>query len=922
MSNSHMLNIDKLFKWKQGAQESSAFPQVINPEKQPCFIPLRQVTEYLKDTRRLRDILSELFLGLDLPVSTETIQKYYPRIFLILVLIERGQYIERFVEHEELRDEKLPFHTKPENFPEIPDLYQQFYNQQWEFCPYTFVHQANEKIPAHRILPFTQYERCGNGGNASIHRVFLLPDYNKLRPVETTGKNSNLSSQELNTFVVKTYRSRDAEKYYDAEKRAFLKFRRSENLIKFYGSFIYNDTYNLILENANGGSLEDYFQKVTPPSTEEDILAFWKRLLGPVTALLEVHNGGSGDDAAKAPVFQGWHQDVKPTNILVVNFKDETPYSCQFKLGDLGLSHFMKTSSRNETYGSDTSGTRTYGAPECCRPDDDIRNIPLQIKQSVDIWSIGCVYCEAVVWVMLGRGGLEGYRQRRQKETDSRGCGDRGCFHDGTGTLTCALDYPNTILEKKQKRECDTVTEHIFEVVRKALRSDSEARPTAKILRTDILDILTLQQKRTAASRRNTAPVILQNGIQVNGPELPPLTPPGAPGWRPRRQGPELPGPSSASGRNISTRRNAHTRSSGPSCDVSCDTDGRRGFGGMDTSPVNSPTNMSTDSLTSPRPLPDRPTGTQATGGLLRWSMISTSTVGLPRNENLPFLGVSQALHWKADAKNSDPKIVNWISAVLHMKRSSVRPRLQDEWLLTNLKERDLIFLIDDTNSMKNHWGNVDMIFGLLAYMVKDVDPDGIELFFSSAEKGFKGKNTSELSKMLKKRHDKHSTDTSGIRERLNELFKRYLDDYDNGNRPQTGLFPRKPASFKEKGRMTIYVFTDGEWYQDPRVDVENLIMSFIKDLRKRNIKRKRVGIQFITFDVAKGSEKDKFFEKLDWGLSPNRSYDIVDAEPFEKNVWKMLLGSINKLFDDDDDGSLSTYQQQLSLASPHDVPE
>ena len=48
---------------------------------------------------------------------------------------------------------------------------------------------------------------------------------------------------------------------------------------------------------------------------------------------------------------------------------------------------------------------------------------------------------------------------------------------------------------------------------------------------------------------------------------------------------------------------------------------------------------------------------------------------------------------------------------------------------------------------------------------------------------------------------------------------------------------------------------------------------------------------------------------------------DIVDTEPYDGNVWKMLLGAINKWFDDDpkEDGKndLATDGNNYTLGHP-----
>ena len=57
-----------------------------------------------------------------------------------------------------------------------------------------------------------------------------------------------------------------------------------------------------------------------------------------------------------------WHQDVKPSNILVVSNGQASPYNYQFKLADLGTSHFKRTfQNQMDVSDRDTYGTRAYG---------------------------------------------------------------------------------------------------------------------------------------------------------------------------------------------------------------------------------------------------------------------------------------------------------------------------------------------------------------------------------------------------------------------------------------------------------------------------------------------------------------------------------------------------------------------------------
>lgn len=57
-----------------------------------------------------------------------------------------------------------------------------------------------------------------------------------------------------------------------------------------------------------------------------------------------------------------WHQDIDPSNILVVSRGESSVYDCDFKIADLGLSHFKKYAQLPENdVAQDTFGTSAYG---------------------------------------------------------------------------------------------------------------------------------------------------------------------------------------------------------------------------------------------------------------------------------------------------------------------------------------------------------------------------------------------------------------------------------------------------------------------------------------------------------------------------------------------------------------------------------
>ena len=95
---------------------------------------------------------------------------------------------------------------------------------------------------------------------------------------------------------MKTYRGSEAQEYYETETEAYRKLKpgsgdRAPNIICFHGSFVRDYSYNLILEYADKGTLEDLITQNMkyPPSNGEEILVFWKKLFELFRGLGRIH---------------------------------------------------------------------------------------------------------------------------------------------------------------------------------------------------------------------------------------------------------------------------------------------------------------------------------------------------------------------------------------------------------------------------------------------------------------------------------------------------------------------------------------------------------------------------------------------------------------------------------------------------------
>ena len=198
---------------------------------------------------------------------------------------------------------------------------------------------------------------------------------------------------------------------------------------------------------------------------------------------------------------------------------------------------------------------------------------------------------------------------------------------------------------------------------------------------------------------------------------------------------------------------------------------------------------------------------------------------------------------------------------------------LPRQYLLKDLEKRDhvrcpcdcfapianklKVFLIDNSRSMGRHWKEVRDVFAHLAYIVKDADPDGIELLFTMSSDARRSHHTTRLLDLL---DSTKPQGTSNIRSPLSEVLKEYQARL-KGQKPSRWSIHRH--SLGRVRRQTLYVFTDGIW--QPDCDVTEIIKHLVDCLKEHNLIREQFGIQFIRF--GDDPEGVKRLEHLDAGL-------------------------------------------------------
>ena len=218
------------------------------------------------------------------------------------------------------------------------------------------------------------------------------------------------------------------------------------------GAYTYQGKSNLIFPLARGGDLADLLDNDRPPAFQADeniLLGLW----GLCSALDAVHHLSSENEMLTR---FGYHCDLKPHNILI--------HDAKFVLTGFHLSGVKSEGSQYRPPEGEEFGPaeETHKKQVSSRPGN--------------IWSLGCIIMEVLVWMKAGAAGLRDFRSNR---TSIIGVFKVNTFHLGPNKEAPAVKkYLMDLLDK-----ASTKSERLLvELIRQALQLDPKARPQAKEL--------------------------------------------------------------------------------------------------------------------------------------------------------------------------------------------------------------------------------------------------------------------------------------------------------------------------------------------------------------------------------------------------------------------------------------------------------
>ncbi|CAM1502343.1 Fc.00g043270.m01.CDS01 [Cosmosporella sp. VM-42] len=307
--------------------------------------------------------------------------------------------------YDEADDENTGFHKMASLAGETGELLlplsriTHFYNTQWQFLvPVFSTTNFNYDLEADSILPFTSKVGCGEGAFSRVFKVQIHEAHYKDLEQTTEPRPKYFAIKEIRPANAED--RQNVENSWESEARNLQRMNKlnQPHIIRFITGLRRGhrgeESYHLMFEWADRGSLRDFWMTNSPPNLDATLMReLMRQLLGLANALCAAHN------LDKTGSFR--HGDLKPENILC--FKSDTPFGT-LKIGDWGLAkqHNVLTHMRSKN-SSTRHGTIRYEPPEV------VTGLPLsdgqvthRISRLYDIWAMGCVILEFMIWLLYG----------------------------------------------------------------------------------------------------------------------------------------------------------------------------------------------------------------------------------------------------------------------------------------------------------------------------------------------------------------------------------------------------------------------------------------------------------------------------------------------------------------------------------------
>lgn len=262
------------------------------------------------------------------------------------------------------------------------------------------------------------------------------------------------------------------------------------HLVKCLTSFTFGAQYHMVYEKADR-NLEEFMAKHRKPSTLQSMGSqeLAQQLAGIIGAVSVIHNQSSlSDDTNRLSVSSpasrktGYLHDIKPDNLLVFKYNQHDQEYHLFRLSDFSCAKvvaFVESVSgmhRQSWQSTSKSGTPVYRPPESTTKG--------KTSRPYDIWSLGCVLFEVLVWFTEGYEALELFRRSRFRAVKPNGIEDEGFYYTEETGPNAKAHLRKQVADRLKtiQSRCNGPLQIISEAIPQMLEIEERKRPTAEQL--------------------------------------------------------------------------------------------------------------------------------------------------------------------------------------------------------------------------------------------------------------------------------------------------------------------------------------------------------------------------------------------------------------------------------------------------------
>ncbi|KAG8525536.1 uncharacterized protein KY384_009180 [Bacidia gigantensis] len=846
-------------------------------------------------------------------------------VFSILLQIGHGDLIDKFQERG-LIDSRLPFERAQVvdtivqmGVQDAQEIAQQFSEKQWAYLPMIFQYGARLVCPPQMIVPIHQKQRINTkGGIATLWHIVVLEAFvdQALREVASNARYDDPSDHlgYRYQFALKSFKA-GQQSLFDSERSAFRAFSNVEGTVRQLCDYIHgaedsHGMYNIVLEYAEL-DLDEYFFSKDPPLLSTDIAIFWRRMFDIASAVANIHQFAKLR-AGVVEAYSGVHGDIKPDNILWVQ---ET-----FKLADPGFARFEKS---GRAMGPPLGGTKTYGIPYGSPEQGNAGHTDTQASQAIDIWSLGCVLSMAATWVVLGSSGIQRFDQIRVKgreralletsghldDPNEKAALERGnSFHDDRKVLPEVREWHTNL--RCFTRRSDDITASVLDLLdNSVLVAHPSSRINAKDLGALMVKAITTAVSKSRRNQQSTP--MLQYGLPLPEASVDFMQDRSKAARKQIVSAPRhYDSVSTPKGDQRATSPSPRSSSSSSSITAEDFSSEPRPFGEHSSTikvwprpPVTSypnPTAIHQEIITHHRHIdhgferaPESPQRQPQLRGRSPLSVRDGDTGFSQKSSSRRQSTKRASLH------QTVPQVLEEMSkskktGLSHLSVRGRAPR-KDDILSRYIPNRVFSFLVDNAESMNEHWEEATTLLSALIYKTKGIDKDGVDLGFTTGSVQLHNCKTSK--KLVEVMKTMGAMPRPGLHTDMNRSLAIILSSYLQRLKKTSSSTTLKDI---ERG-FTLIVLTDGAWTdtQQQQDAIDRTILGFSRSLREiqgYSLVQRPVSIEFIRF--GKDERANKSLKRLDFEPKDQDMCDIIDTTPANGNVWKMLLGSIMEEYD------------------------